>query len=94
MAYALTPSLAPALALAIAPAPAAAKSADKYLAKDSQRIFKTVLEATASPPTLQPDGPCERPFKAQAMDLYHGKTYMECSTFANSVKTILLPPVS
>ena len=76
-------TLAPALRLApaITSTPAAANLAAKYSANDLERIFKTVLEARAPAPAPQPDGSCEKIFKAQAPDLYCEKTHMECYNF-------------
>ena len=71
----------PALTAAFAPllASATADLAARYLAKDLQKILKTILEARALAP--QPEGFRKRPLKARAPDLYCGKTHMECYNF-------------
>ena len=56
-----------------------------YSEADFQRIFRTVLEARPPVPPPQPlvfpDGPCEKPLKARFLELYRGKTHVECYNF-------------
>ena len=57
----------------------------RYLAKDFQQIFKTVLEASvlssAPQPLVFPEKPCKKSLKARFSNLYYDKIYMECYNF-------------
>ena len=50
-------------------------------------MFRTVLDSRPLVPVLAPatdlhyKGPCERPLKAWFLDIYRGKTYLECYNF-------------
>ena len=87
MSRAPTPALASAPVLPLTPAPADANATVRYLEADLQQIFRTVLEvrplapAPAPQPLVFPDGPCERPLKARFLELYCGKTHIECYNF-------------
>ena len=82
-----TLALAHAPALLLAPAPVDANATVKYLEANLKRIFRTVLEARPPVPALsrQPfvflEGPCEKPLKARFLELYCGKTHIECYNF-------------
>ena len=49
----------------------------KYTEKDLQRILRTVLKAWAPPC----DGSREKQLKARSLDVYCGKSHMECYNF-------------
>ena len=68
-------------------APATATNVSKYSENDLQRILKAVLEAQTPAPTpaLAPaliisEAPWEK-LKARSLDVYHGKSYMDCYNF-------------
>ena len=75
----------PAPPAALALAPTAVNSTLRYSEVDPQRILRTILETKALAPAPQPlgflHGPCERPLKTRFLELYHGKTQMECYNF-------------
>ena len=83
----LTPAPTPAPGALFAPAPINAHATIRYSETDLQQIFKTVLEARSPvpAPTLQPlvfpNSPCKRLLKAGFLELYCGKTHMECYNF-------------
>ena len=88
---AVSRSLTPAPPAAPAPIPTLAFDPSdvnlmfRYLRADLQQILKTVVEtkpyAFAPQPLVFPDGPCKRPLKAKFLELYCGKTHMECYNF-------------
>ena len=49
----------------------------KYTEEDLQRILRTIFEARAP----LSDGTHEKPLKAKSLDVYFGKSYMECYNF-------------
>ena len=88
----LAMSRAPTLILptALTLAPAAINSMVRYLEADLQQIFNTVLETRSSALTPQLfvflDGLCKKPLKARFLELYCGKTHMECYNFIQQYK--------
>ena len=78
-------SRAPTSAIA-PPVISALSSVAQYSEDDLQRIFRTVLHfrPLASPLVFVPQqykGPCERPLKARFLNVYWGKTHLECYNF-------------
>ena len=90
-------SLASTLAVAPVVAPLAASgsvnsSVVRYLEDDLQRILRTVLDSRPLAPIPAPaaaphyEGLRERPLKAWFLDIYHGKTHLECYNFFQECK--------
>ena len=86
--HAPTPAVAPAIA-PLAPFGSANSSVVRYLEDDLQRILRTVLDSKLPTPVPAPivatalhyEGPRERLLKARFLDVYWGKTHMECYNF-------------
>ena len=66
-------------------APVNADGTVRYSEADLKRIIWTILVTKLPAPTSQSlvflDGPCKRPLKAKFLELYCGKTHIECYNF-------------
>ena len=91
--FASTPAIAPVVALLVTSG-SADSSVVKYLKKDLQRIFRTVLDFRPLPPvpalvvavTPHYEGSLKQSLKAWFPDIYWGKTHLECYDFFQQCK--------